>query len=47
MDLHYDFHFARAFDRVSHHKLINNISDIQGDILLWIIDSFFHTEGKE
>ena len=36
--------FSKAFDRVSHQKLIYKISDIgiqlQGNILLWIIDFF-------
>ena len=49
MELHCDFDciyldFAKAFDRVSHHTLINKISDIgiQGNILLWIIDFLSH-----
>ena len=53
IELHSDFDciyldFARAFDRVSHLKLINTISSIgiQGNIILWISD-FYHTEGKE
>ena len=53
MELHCDFDciyldFSKAFDRVSHQKLIYKISDIgiQGNLLLWIID-FYHTEGKE
>ena len=52
MELHCDFDciyldFAKAFDRVSHQKLIYKISDIgiQGNLLLWIKD-FYHTEGK-
>ena len=54
MELHCDFDciyldFAKVFDRVSHQKFIYKISDIgiQGNLLLWIIDFFYHTEGKE
>ena len=53
MELHSDFDciyldFAKAFDRVSHHKLINKISNIgiQGNLLLWISD-FFITQKAE
>ena len=49
MELHYDFDciyldFAKAFDRVSHHKLIHKISNlcIQGNLLLWISDFLSH-----
>ena len=54
MELHCDFDciyldFSKAFDRVSHQQLIYKISDIgiQGNLLLWIKDFFYHTEGKE
>ena len=54
MERHCDFDciyldFSKAFDRVSHQKLIYKISDIgiPGNILLWIIDFFYHTEDKE
>ena len=49
MELHSDFDcihldFAKAFDRVSHHKLINTISNIgiKGNLLLWISNFLSH-----
>ena len=53
MELHSDFDciyldFAKAFDRVSHHKLINKISNIgiQGNLLLWISDFLSHRRQR-
>ena len=53
MELHSDFDciyldFAKAFDRVSHHKLINTISNIgiQGNLLLWISDFLSHRRHR-
>ena len=53
MELHSDFDciyldFAKAFDRVSHHKLINKISNIgiQGNLLLWINDFLSHRRQR-
>ena len=40
--------FAKALDRVSHHKLINQISNIgiQGNLLLWISDFLSHRRQR-
>ena len=53
MELHSDFDciyldFTKAFDRVSHHKLIKKISNIgiQGNILLWISDCLSHRKQR-
>ena len=53
MELHSDFDcihlcFAKAFDRVSHHKLINKIYNIsiQGNLLLWISNLLSHRRQR-
>ena len=53
MELHCNFDYfildlSKAFDRVSHQKLIYKISDIdiQGNLLLWIIDFFITQKAK-
>ena len=53
MELHSDFDciyldFTKAFDRASHHTLINKIPNIgiQGNLLLWIGDFLSHRKQR-